>query len=651
MPSRYRFAMASALPLLGLSLLQPTPVAAQSAGPNCEVSGLVLEVTTGGDDLRGGQNNLNVEIHLLNGEVRTFTNVNHSANWGNNSRHQVELNLVRPTASTEISYVRLIHLAQGSLEISPSTVASPVGVAAGLKTQDNWDMARLEVIVTDGGREERVGEAGPYRFTGDNTQLSVHLRFPPNACSSAQVPIQGRRPGAGAMTNQDVIRMTKAGVPESAIIAAIKRAPPGGFDFAPAAQQELNQAGVSPALLRAMHEHGTPNADDLNPQPYPPKGRGYEQPTNPGVTGALNPQPLPPGSRGGPRASLATRNFVMPPHVRVFGGPEVKNPAALSPAMTESIRSLGPGPIGAGETMSAQLPGRPQRSAARASARFNRESSSATSFCHGPPVIASVEANHSTAAVQFTPDGRTEYIITGCGFGSAPGHVALTGDFSAHGGKIALLPYQPGGSPAAGSWGTHWSDRHIEAMVDPSVRGEMDLGSVALVVTPASGAPVYGAHYSFRARRGNPIKLGSLPTSSFCDYYAIGDKGKCTFPGFVSFGGGFSSPCGNWDLHDCTVEILRSGFHVGPGFKMPEDYYTLNLKRGFVIYAAGIEVVGLDDKIAYVAPTPVIRGNIVSVQPPIFGNPADVTSFTLSLYGLSIYVVGPDGIADPWADQ
>lgn len=604
MPSRYRFAMASALPLLGLSLLQPTPVAAQSAGPICEVSRLVLEVTTGGDDLRGGQNNLNVEIHLLNGEVRTFANVNHSANWGNNSRHQVELNLVRPTASTEISYVRLIHLAQGSLEISPSTVASPVGVAAGLKTQDNWDMARLEVIVTDGGREERVGEAGPYRFTGDNTQLSVHLRFPPNACSSAQVPIQGRRPGAGAMTNQDVIRMTKAGVPESAIIAAIKRARPGGFDFAPAAQQELNQAGVSPALLRAMHEHGTPNADDLNPQPYPPKGTGSR---------ILSASP--------------GRNMTVPANLHILAGPEVRNPAAqVSPVGARPLPIAGP------------------VVAARPRGRFAL--APATRVCTGPPSIAAVEANPrpSAAGVEFTPDGSTDYVITGCGFGNAPGQVALSGNFAAPGGHVAMLPYHPLGAPGAPGWGSHWSDSRIEAMVDPNVSGELDIANVSLVVIPANGAPVQRANFAFRARRGSPVLLSNVPASAFCEQ-GTADARRCTTPGFVDLGT-LHSPCGAWLRQACTVEVLRT-----PADAVFGDTFTLQLKPGFVVYSASILVGTPQGSEAGAAPTPVLRGNIITVQPPVTHLTADPKSETFSLYGLRIFVVGPVGVANAWSGQ
>ncbi|MGH9520624.1 MAG: hypothetical protein ACRD2D_13285 [Terriglobales bacterium] len=272
----YRLYRAGTLSFLTFSLLASIPAAGQSSGarsPACQVTQFRLEIVTGGDDLRGGQDNLNIEVHWFDGQVQAFTNVNHSANWGNNTTHMVDLELRRPTAANQISFIRLIHLAQSEVVISPDTVASPLGPASAIKTQDNWDMAEVVVSAMGSGLGVKVAQAGPYRFTGDNTKLSVNLKFPRSVCGSDRTASRDRaRPGS-AMTNQDVVRMTRAGVPESAILAAIHQANTR-FDFSPGSQQELNQAGVSPALQRAMREQGAPAADDLNPQPYPPNASG-----------------------------------------------------------------------------------------------------------------------------------------------------------------------------------------------------------------------------------------------------------------------------------------------------------------------------------------------------------------------------------------
>jgi hypothetical protein len=90
------------------------------------------------------------------------------------------------------------------------------------------------------------------------------------------------RPGAGTLTNADVIGLVKGGVPESAIINQIKSSN-GQFDLSPQGCSALTQARVSTNVLNAMGNGGASpcftggvrtgnGADDLNPQPYPPKG-------------------------------------------------------------------------------------------------------------------------------------------------------------------------------------------------------------------------------------------------------------------------------------------------------------------------------------------------------------------------------------------
>src|SRR5512146_2595298 len=90
--------------------LMAPPVATAS----CKVTTLQLVIKTGNDDLRGGQDNLNVEIHYNDGRMQTAKNINNGANWGNNSVHTVVLELSQAVQPMEIKELRLIHLAQGS---------------------------------------------------------------------------------------------------------------------------------------------------------------------------------------------------------------------------------------------------------------------------------------------------------------------------------------------------------------------------------------------------------------------------------------------------------------------------------------------------------------------------------------------------------
>lgn len=100
---------------------------------------------------------------------------------------------------------------------------------------------------------------------------------------SAQV-LKGVQPGsnAKAITNNDVVQMVKEGTPEATIIATI-RANPARFDVSLDKMLALQRQGISTHVLNLMAivemrrrkgasgRSGT-NADELSPQPYPPKG-------------------------------------------------------------------------------------------------------------------------------------------------------------------------------------------------------------------------------------------------------------------------------------------------------------------------------------------------------------------------------------------
>src|SRR5262249_27338507 len=93
-------------------------------------------------------------------------------------------------------------------------------------------------------------------------------------------------------------------------------------------------------------------------------------------------------------------------------------------------------------------------------------------ICIAPQVHA---VNGKTSGVIFTQDPTyNDYIITGCGFGSQPGPVYLSGAVT--GGRINLV-VKPG----------QWSDTQIEAMVLPGLTGVLD-GWPDLIVTAANGS-------------------------------------------------------------------------------------------------------------------------------------------------------------------
>src|SRR5512146_3285883 len=83
-----------------------TLTAPPAALAGCKVKTLQLLIRTGNDDLRGGANNLNVEIHFAGGRMQEAKNVNGGQTWHNNSQHTVVIPLNPEVAPTDIQQIR-----------------------------------------------------------------------------------------------------------------------------------------------------------------------------------------------------------------------------------------------------------------------------------------------------------------------------------------------------------------------------------------------------------------------------------------------------------------------------------------------------------------------------------------------------------------
>jgi hypothetical protein len=113
---------------------------------------LVLELNTGGDDLRGGNDNLHVVALLRDGRELRFDNVNNRRRWVNNSWQTVALPLPDGVAGSDVRGVRL-----------ETTFGGGMG-------GDNWNLDKIIVWSrSEGGRSTLFqSEGGPlFRFTGD----------------------------------------------------------------------------------------------------------------------------------------------------------------------------------------------------------------------------------------------------------------------------------------------------------------------------------------------------------------------------------------------------------------------------------------------------------------------------------------------------
>jgi hypothetical protein len=113
---------------------------------------LVLRLWTGGDDLRGGDDNLHVHVLLRDGRTLRFDNVNNRRRWVNNSGHTVALPLPTGVSGTDVRGVRL-----------ETTFRGGIG-------GDNWNLDRIVAWSRDdaGDRQLFDREGAPlFRFTGD----------------------------------------------------------------------------------------------------------------------------------------------------------------------------------------------------------------------------------------------------------------------------------------------------------------------------------------------------------------------------------------------------------------------------------------------------------------------------------------------------
>lgn len=160
---------------------------------SCTVTQLRMRFATSDDDLRGGQDNLNIFIYFAGGGYQFARNVNQGQNWPNNSVNMVDIQLSRPVSPNDIRAFRLVHIPDGGFSINIPELATPAGpiviteaLAKLLQSPDNWNMADMEVAAVGNGVGARIATHGFHRFTGSNPDLIVGAHIPPNICGSGR---------------------------------------------------------------------------------------------------------------------------------------------------------------------------------------------------------------------------------------------------------------------------------------------------------------------------------------------------------------------------------------------------------------------------------------------------------------------------------
>jgi hypothetical protein len=408
-------------------------------------------------------------------------------------------------------------------------------------------------------------------------------------------------------------------------VAAPTGAPTGGTLLAGGANQNptlLNGPGGA-SQGGTMLNGGSARADDLNPQPYPPKG----SPAQVGPSQTMSAQVSTPiGTAAGSQATaLATSG---PQRQQPTGG-QHPTPSIMTRAVTAKQAQ--------------------------------------TQVCING--IGAVDGQKS--GVYFSPIAGAEgtFVIQGCGFGTTPGQVYLSG-VRYPGGRAM---YHPMGValgqvsfqiPANG-----WSDRQIVAQIDANAGGLYDTNNVTLVVKTASGQLYqatgfnFGAAYDFQTLTSIP----QSPSAVTLQLAKVSDSTGSSILPIYETPWIYSSP-----QHSLGVDRNRVSFTFPGSYTFPggTDTYQFHFAQGFRLANDGVQLYHSDLTLAacqtggngqyqysystngtwgvnYTSPTSVqISWQEQGCWPNgKAGDPLDYAS--VSAYSLWITVWGPRGVS-PW---
>ena len=133
------------------NLLVPVRADVGCPDPN-QVSKLSFVFQTGDDDLRGGNDNLNIAIRFTDGKMQVEKNVNQSARWPDGSTHGVAITLNQPVPREQIAEVILETTFAGGFN------------------GDNWNMNSVQITaITGKGSNLPIASSGFHRFSADPT--------------------------------------------------------------------------------------------------------------------------------------------------------------------------------------------------------------------------------------------------------------------------------------------------------------------------------------------------------------------------------------------------------------------------------------------------------------------------------------------------
>ncbi len=139
----------------------PPLIASSAPTPPGYARELLLIIKTGGDDLRGGNDNLNVTVHIKGEAPQIFKNINDGRRWINNYEQTTSILLKKTVRVADITHIVLTTTFSGGF------------------SGDNWNMDSLVVETQSGGTSVEIfSQRGTplFRFTGDRIKFTAQIR-------------------------------------------------------------------------------------------------------------------------------------------------------------------------------------------------------------------------------------------------------------------------------------------------------------------------------------------------------------------------------------------------------------------------------------------------------------------------------------------
>ncbi len=144
------------------SISTPPLIRTTTLAPDNLIRELQVEIKTGGDDLRGGNDNCHIRVHYKDGTKDDYLNVNRGARWIDNYCETVLITLRKPATRANITGISLI-----------TTFGGGIG-------GDNWNVDNIYVVARSGseGALSVCNENGAplIRFDGNNRPYFAAFR-------------------------------------------------------------------------------------------------------------------------------------------------------------------------------------------------------------------------------------------------------------------------------------------------------------------------------------------------------------------------------------------------------------------------------------------------------------------------------------------